>query len=80
MYQMYGKNRQGLAIYVLALFGLKMVLSRLKMKTEKLIGQNVIYAIAEIVFEGAKKVEIPLGFKNGYKYKITVEEADNEFR
>lgn len=47
---------------------------------ENLIGQNVIYALAEIVFEGAKKVEIPLGFKNGYKYKITVEEADDEFR
>lgn len=47
---------------------------------ENLIGQSIIYALAEIVFEGAKKVEIPLGFKNGYKYKITVEEADDEFR
>lgn len=45
---------------------------------EKLIGQNVIYALTEIVFEGAKKVEIPLRFKNGYKYKITVEEDKHD--
>nr|DAH57834.1 MAG TPA: hypothetical protein [Caudoviricetes sp.] len=45
---------------------------------EKLIGQNVIYAIAEIVFEGAKKVEIPLKFKNGDKYRITVEGVIDE--
>lgn len=45
---------------------------------ENLIGQNVIYAIAEIVFEGAKKVEIPVGFKNGDKYRITVEGVIDE--
>ena len=40
---------------------------------ELLVGRNIIHALAEIVFEGAKKVEIPLKFKNGDKYKITVE-------
>lgn len=45
----------------------------MKDELEKLIGRNIIYAIADIIFEGAKKVEIPVGFKNGYKYKITVE-------
>lgn len=45
---------------------------------EKLIGQKIIYALAEIVFDGAKKVEIPLNFKNGDKYRITVEGAIDE--
>lgn len=45
---------------------------------ENLIGQNVIYALAEIIFEGAKKVEIPLKLKDGTKYKITVEGAIDE--
>lgn len=45
---------------------------------ENLIGQNIIYALAEIVFDGAKKVEIPLKFKNGYKYKITVEGVNDD--
>lgn len=45
---------------------------------ENLIGQNVIYALAEIIFEGAKKVEIPLKFKNGDKYRITVEGVIDE--
>ena len=45
---------------------------------ENLIGQNVIYALVEIVFKKAKKVEIPLKFKNGDKYKITVEGAIDE--
>lgn len=45
---------------------------------EKLIGQNIIHALTKIVFEGAKKVEIPLKFKNGYKYKITVEEDKHD--
>ena len=50
----------------------------MKDELENLIGQNVIYALAEIIFEGAKKIEIPLVFKNGYKYKITVEEDKHE--
>lgn len=45
----------------------------MKDEIENLIGQNVIYALTEIIFEGAKKVEIPLKFKNGNKYRITVE-------
>ena len=45
---------------------------------ENLIGQNIIHALAEIVFDGAKKVEIPLRFKNGYKYKITVEGVNDD--
>ena len=45
---------------------------------EFLIGRNIIHALTEIVFEGAKKVEIPLRFKNGYKYKITVEGVNDE--
>lgn len=45
---------------------------------EKLIGQNVIYALAKIIFEGAKKVEIPLKLKDGTKYKITLEGAIDE--
>lgn len=50
----------------------------MKDELEKLIGQNIIYAIADIIFEGAKKVEIPVGFKNGYKYKITVEGVNDD--
>jgi hypothetical protein len=50
----------------------------MKDELENLIGQNVIYALAEIVFEGAKKVEIPLKFKNGNKYRITVEGTIDE--
>ena len=45
---------------------------------EFLVGRNIIHALAEIVFEGAKKVEIPLKFKNGDKYKITVEEDKHD--
>lgn len=45
---------------------------------EFLIGRKVIFALAEIAFEGAKKVEIPLKFKNGNKYSITVEGASDE--
>lgn len=45
---------------------------------EFLIGRNIIHALTKIVFEGAKKVEIPLTFKNGYKYKITVEEDKHD--
>lgn len=45
---------------------------------EFLIGRKIIFALAEIVFEGAKKVEIPLKFKNGDKYRITVEGASDE--
>lgn len=45
----------------------------MKDKLEYLIGRNIIHALTEIIFEGAKKVEIPLKFKNGDKYKITVE-------
>ena len=50
----------------------------MKDELENLIGQNVIYALAEIIFEGAKKVEIPLKFKNGDKYRITVEGVIDE--
>ena len=45
---------------------------------EILMGRNIIHALAEIVFKGAKKVEIPLRFKNGDKYKITVEEDKHD--
>ena len=45
---------------------------------EYLIGQNIIYALAEIIYDGAKKVEIPLKLKNGVKYKITVEGTIDE--
>lgn len=41
---------------------------------EFLIGQNVLDALATIVFDGAKKVEIPLKLKNGMNYKIIVKE------
>lgn len=47
----------------------------MKDELEYLIGRNIICALTEIVFEGAKKVEIPLKFKNGNKYRITVEGA-----
>ena len=50
----------------------------MKDELENLIGQKVIYALAEIIFEGAKKVEIPLKLKDGTKYKITVEGAIDE--
>lgn len=50
----------------------------MKDELEYLIGRNIIHALTKIVFEGAKKVEIPVGFKNGYKYKITVEEDKHE--
>ena len=45
----------------------------MKDELEYLIGRNIIHALTEIIFEGAKKVEIPLKFKNGDNYKITVE-------
>lgn len=45
---------------------------------ELLIGQNIIHALAEIAFDGAKKVEIPLKLKNGDKYRITVEREIDE--
>lgn len=45
----------------------------MKDELEYLIGRNIIHALTEIVFDGAKKVEIPLKFKNGNKYRITVE-------
>ena len=41
---------------------------------EALIGKNVINALATIVFDGAKKVEIPLKLRNGKNYKIIVKE------
>ena len=44
------------------------------MNVEVLIGKNVINALATIVFDGAKKVEIPLKLKNGMNYKIIVKE------
>lgn len=50
----------------------------MKDELENLIGQNVICALTEIVFGGAKKVEIPLKFKNGDKYRITVEGVIDE--
>lgn len=42
---------------------------------EVLMGQNVLNALATIVFDGAKKVEIPFKLKTGMSYKITVEEV-----
>ena len=42
---------------------------------EVLLGQNVLSALADIVFDGAKKVEIPFKLKTGMKYKITLEEV-----
>lgn len=45
---------------------------------EFLIGRNIIHALTKIVFDGAKKVEIPLKFKNGDKYRITVEGVIDE--
>ena len=50
----------------------------MKDELEYLIGRNIIHALTEIVFEGTKKVEIPLRFKNGNKYRITVEGAVDE--
>ena len=50
----------------------------MKDELEYLIGRNIIHALTEIVFEGAKKVEIPLKFKNGNKYRITVERTVDE--
>nr|DAR78192.1 MAG TPA: hypothetical protein [Caudoviricetes sp.] len=41
---------------------------------EALIGKNVINALATIVFDGAKEVEIPLKLRNGKNYKIIVKE------
>jgi hypothetical protein len=42
---------------------------------EVLVGQNVLSALADIVFDDAKKVEIPFKLKTGLNYKITVEEV-----
>ena len=42
---------------------------------EVLMGKNVLNALASIVFDGAKKVEIPLKLKTGMSYKIIVEEV-----
>ena len=42
---------------------------------EVLMGQNVLNALATIVFDGAKKVEIPFKLKTGMSYKIIVEEV-----
>nr|DAP63837.1 MAG TPA: hypothetical protein [Caudoviricetes sp.] len=50
----------------------------MKDELEYLIGRNIIHALAEIIFEEAKKVEIPLKLKDGTKYKITVEGAIDE--
>lgn len=50
----------------------------MKDELEYLIGRKIIFALAEIVFEGAKKVEIPLELKDGTKYKITVEGTIDE--
>ena len=50
----------------------------MKDELEYLIGRNIIHALTEIVFEGVKKVEIPLKFKNGNKYRITVERTVDE--
>ncbi len=44
------------------------------MGVEVLIGKNVINALATIVFDGAKEVEIPLKLRNGKNYKIIVKE------
>lgn len=41
---------------------------------EVLIGKKVINALATIVFNGAKKVEIPLKLRDGRNYKIIVKE------
>ncbi|RJU23430.1 hypothetical protein [Streptococcus sp. AM43-2AT] len=41
---------------------------------EVLVGQNVLKALATIVFDGAKKVVIPIKLKNGMSYKVTVKE------
>lgn len=41
---------------------------------EALIGKNVINALATIVFDGAKKVEIPLKLRNRKNYKIIIKE------
>lgn len=50
----------------------------MKDELEYLIGRNVIYALTDIMLNGAKKVEIPLKLKDGTKYKITVEGAIDE--
>ena len=42
---------------------------------EVLMGQNVLNALATVVFDGAKKVEIPIKLKTGMGYKIIVEEV-----
>ena len=44
------------------------------MNVEVLIGKNVINALTAIVFDGAKKVEIPLKLRNRKNYKIIVKE------
>lgn len=44
------------------------------MNVEVLIGKNVINALATIVFDGAKKVEIPLKLRNRKNYKIIIKE------
>lgn len=43
---------------------------------EVLMGQNVLNALAIIVFDGVKKVSIPFKLKTGISYKITVEEVE----
>lgn len=43
---------------------------------EVLMGQYVLNALATIVFDGTKKVEIPFKLKKGISYKITVEEVE----
>lgn len=45
---------------------------------EVLMGKNVLNALASIVFDGAKKVEIPLKLKTGMSYKIIVEEEKKD--
>ena len=50
----------------------------MKDELEYLIGRNVIYALTDIMFNGKKKVEIPLKLKSGIEYKITVEGAIDE--
>lgn len=44
------------------------------MNVEVLIGKNVLNALTSIVFDGAKKVEIPLKLRNRKNYKIIVKE------
>lgn len=41
---------------------------------EVVMGQNVLKALAIVVFNNANKAEIPIKLKNGMSYKITVKE------